>query len=178
MDYCAARVDSSSPDRIPGEILVKGDNVMLGYYRNTAATEEAIDKDGWLHTGDLALMDDEGYLYIKGRSKNMILSGSGQNIYPEEVENKVNNLPFVLESLVLERNGGLMALVYPDYDELDALDLDGTDLESFLKEKMDENRIHVNKALPSYSQIKRIELQPEPFEKTPTKKIKRFLYDK
>ena len=108
----------------------------------------------------------------------MILSGSGQNIYPEEVENKVNNLPFVLESLVLERNGGLMALVYPDYDELDALDLDGTDLESFLKEKMDENRIHVNKALPSYSQIKRIELQPEPFEKTPTKKIKRFLYDK
>jgi long-chain acyl-CoA synthetase len=178
MDYCAARVDSPHPDRVAGEILVKGDNVMLGYYRNTTATEEAIDKDGWLHTGDLALMDKGGYLYIKGRSKNMILSGSGQNIYPEEVENKVNNLPFVLESLVIERHGGLMALVYPDYDELDAMDLDGTDLESFLKDKMEDNRIQVNKTLPAYSQIKRIELQPEPFEKTPTKKIKRFLYDK
>ena len=178
MDYCAARVDSPHPDRVAGEILVKGDNVMLGYYRNTTATEEAIDKDGWLHTGDLALMDKGGYLYIKGRSKNMILSGSGQNIYPEEVENKVNNLSFVLESLVIERDGGLMALVYPDYDVLDAMDLDGTDLESFLKDKMEDNRIQVNKTLPAYSQIKRIELQPEPFEKTPTKKIKRFLYDK
>ena len=178
MDYCAARVDSPRPDEIPGEILVKGDNVMLGYYRNTAATEETIDEEGWLHTGDLALMDKEGYLYIKGRSKNMILGASGQNIYPEEVENKVNNLPFVLESLVLEREGGLMALVYPDYDELDALDLDGTDLESFLKEKMEENRLFVNEALPAFSQIKRIEIQPEPFEKTPTKKIKRFLYDR
>ncbi|HHH84493.1 MAG TPA: long-chain fatty acid--CoA ligase, partial [Firmicutes bacterium] len=113
MDYCKVRVVSSQPDKVPGEILVKGDNVMLGYYRNKAATEEAIDKDGWLHTGDLALMDKEGYLYIKGRSKNMILGASGQNIYPEEVENKVNNLPFVLESLVMLRDGGLMALVYP-----------------------------------------------------------------
>jgi len=178
MDYCTVKVKSSQPESIPGEILVKGDNVMSGYYRNKKATEEAIDSEGWLHTGDLALMDKDGYLYIKGRSKNMILGPSGQNIYPEEVENKINNLPFVLESLVVERDGALMALVCPDYDQLDALELNGTDVEMFLNEKMEENRRQANRVLPVYSQIRRIELMPEPFEKTPTKKIKRFLYDK
>ncbi len=176
--YSEMKIDSEDPAHIPGEIMVKGPNVMLGYYRNDSATEEALDSEGWLHTGDLGLVDDEGYIYIKGRSKNMILGPSGQNIYPEEIESKLNSMPFVQESLVMSDSSGIYALVYPSYDEIDEKEYDAGDLEEFIRAKMEENRETANGVLPAYAKIRRIKLQPEPFEKTPTKKIKRYLYTK
>lgn len=166
------KIDSEDPENIVGEILVKGDNVMLGYYRNDEATEAAFTPDGWLHTGDLGLIDKDGYLFIKGRSKNMILGASGQNIYPEEIEARINNMPFVQESLVIENAGKLIALVYPDYELADKFK---TTTEG-LQKKMEDNRIEVNKMLPSYCQISEVRLYPEEFEKTPKRSIKRFLY--
>lgn len=167
------RIDSEDPQRIVGEIITRGDNVMLGYYKNEEATAQAIDKEGWLHTGDLGIMDAEGNVFIKGRSKNMLLGPSGQNIYPEEIEEQLNNLPLVCESIVIQqKDNRLAALVYPDFDDAYAHGLNDADIERI----MEENRVNLNAALPAYSQIARIKIYPEEFEKTPKKSIKRFLY--
>ena len=167
------RIDSEDPQRIVGEIITRGDNVMLGYYKNEEATAQAIDKEGWLHTGDLGIMDAEGNVFIKGRSKNMLLGPSGQNIYPEEIEDQLNNLPLVCESIVIQqKDSRLASLVYPDFDDAYAHGLNDADIERI----MEENRVNLNAALPAYSQIARIKIYPEEFEKTPKKSIKRFLY--
>lgn len=166
------KIDSEDPYNIVGEILVKGDNVMLGYYKNEEATRQTIDADGWLHTGDLGVIDKDDYLYIKGRSKNMLLGPNGQNIYPEEIEAQINNLPYVQESLVIEQDGKLIALIFPDFDAADKDGIPTTNLEKV----MEENRHVVNKSLPSYCQIVKVKLYPEEFEKTPKRSIKRFLY--
>jgi len=166
------RIDSSDPEHVAGEILCRGKNVMLGYYKNEELTRETIDADGWLHTGDLGIMDKDGRVFIKGRSKNMILGPSGQNIYPEEIEDQWNSMPFVSESLVVERDGALVALVYPDPDSVAA---EGKTAEE-VSALMEANRVAVNKTLPVYSQIARFVIQEEEFEKTPKKSIKRFLY--
>ena len=167
------RIDSPDPQHIVGEILTRGDNVMLGYYKNEEATKQIFDADGWLHTGDLGIMDEEGNVTIKGRSKNLLLGPSGQNIYPEEIEEKLNNLPYVAESIVIQQNDNkLAALIYPDFDEAYAQGMSNKDIEV----AMEENRVTLNSELPAYSQISRIKIYPEEFEKTPKKSIKRFLY--
>ena len=167
------RIDSPDPQHIVGEILTRGDNVMLGYYKNEEATKQIFDADGWLHTGDLGIMDEEGNVTIKGRSKNLLLGPSGQNIYPEEIEEKLNNLPYVAESIVIQQNDNkLAALIYPDFDEAYAQGMSNNDIEV----AMEENRFTLNSELPAYSQISRIKIYPEEFEKTPKKSIKRFLY--
>lgn len=172
VDRMEVRINSSNPENIVGEILVKGTNVMNGYYKNPEATRAAIDSKGWLHTGDLGIIDKEGYLFIKGRSKNMILGPSGQNIYPEEIEDRLNALPYVAESLVIEQEGKLIALAYPDYDQAkkDKVSEEG------LKKIMNENRKQLNAILPGYSQIARLKIRETEFEKTPKRSIKRYLY--
>ena len=167
------RIDSPDPQHIVGEILTRGDNVMLGYYKNEEATKQIFDADGWLHTGDLGIMDEEGNVTIKGRSKNLLLGPSGQNIYPEEIEEKLHNLPYVAESIVIQQNDNkLAAPIYPDFDEAYAQGMSNKDIEV----AMEENRVTLNSELPAYSQISRIKIYPEEFEKTPKKSIKRFLY--
>lgn len=166
------KVLSSDPERIPGELVCRGMNVMLGYYKNEEATAQAIDCNGWLHTGDMAIKDAEGNIFIKGRCKNMLLTTSGQNIYPEEIEARLNNMPFVNESLVILAGDKLIALVYPDNEEAFAQGMDKKALEAAIE----VNRTELNKMLPAYSQITRIKLYPEEFEKTAKKSIKRFLY--
>lgn len=166
------KVDSADPAHEVGEILVRGMNVMLGYYKNEEATAETLDAEGWYHTGDLGLLDEDGNLFIKGRSKNMLLGASGQNIYPEEIEDKLNNLPLVAESLVIQRNEKLYGLVYPDYEEAGKLGLQETDI----AEIMERNRQELNSMIPGYSQLSGIKIYKEEFEKTPKKSIKRFLY--
>ena len=146
---------------------------MLGYYKNPESTAQVIDKEGWLHTGDLGIMDAEGNVTIKGRSKNMLLGPSGQNIYPEEIEDKLNNLPLVSESIVIQQSDNkLAALIYPDFDDAYAQGMNNADIEK----AMEENRVALNAELPAYSQIARVKIYPEEFEKTPKKSIKRFLY--
>ena len=167
------KILSPDPQNIVGEIVCKGDNVMLGYYKNPEATAEAIDKDGWLHTGDLGIMDELGNVTIKGRSKNMILGPSGQNIYPEEIEDKLNNMPYVSESIIIQQaDGKLAALIYPDFDDAFAHGLD----EKAVENAMEANRVQLNTELSAYEQIARIKIYHEEFEKTPKKSIKRFLY--
>lgn len=166
------RVLSDDPTRIPGELVCRGMNTMLGYYKNEKATEETIDKEGWLHTGDMAIKDEQGNIYIKGRCKNMLLTASGQNIYPEEIEARLNNMPFVNESLVILQNNKLIALVYPDNEEAFQQNMNAHQLE----EAIENNRIELNNQLPAYAQITRIKLYPEEFEKTAKKSIKRYLY--
>lgn len=166
------KVLSSDPERIPGELVCRGMNVMLGYYKNEEATAQAIDCNGWLHTGDMAIKDAEGNIFIKGRCKNMLLTASGQNIYPEEIEARLNNMPFVNESLVILAGDKLIALVYPDNEEAFAQGMDKKALEAAIE----VNRTELNKMLPAYSQTTRIKLYPEEFEKTAKKSIKRFLY--
>lgn len=166
------KVLSSDPERIPGELVCRGMNVMLGYYKNEEATAQAIDCNGWLHTGDMAIKDAEGNIFIKGRCKNMLLTASGQNIYPEEIEARLNNMPFVNESLVILAGDKLIALVYPDNEEAFAQGMDKKALEAAIE----VNRTELNKMLPAYSQITRIKLYPEEFEKTAKKSIKHFLY--
>lgn len=167
------RIDSPDPQNIVGEILTRGDNVMLGYYKNPEATAQILDADGWLHTGDLGVMDEEGNVTIKGRSKNMLLGPSGQNIYPEEIEEKLNNLPFVAECIVIQQNDNkLVALIYPDFEDAYSQGMSDSDIGA----AMEENRTTLNAELPAYSQISRIKIYPEEFEKTPKKSIKRFLY--
>ena len=166
------RIDSSNPRRVLGEIQVKGDAVMLGYYNNEEATAGAFTKDGWLKTGDMGIIDANGNIFIKGRCKNMILTGSGQNIYPEEIEDKINNLPYVVESLVVGRKNALVALVVADYE---AAKKDGIDAEA-LDKLVNENVLALNSELAAYSKIGYAEVRNEPFEKTPKQSIKRFMY--
>lgn len=166
------KINSSDPQNVVGEILVRGTNVMLGYYKNEEATKEALDKDGWYHTGDMGVMDEEGNLFIKGRCKNMLLGSSGQNIYPEEIEDKLNNLMLVCESIVIQKNEKLYGLVYPDMEEMAKLGLQESDLIQI----MEQNRQELNQQLPNYSQLSGIKIYKEEFEKTPKKSIKRFLY--
>lgn len=166
------KIDSVDPHNVPGEILTKGPNVMLGYYKNEEATEHTIDREGWYHTGDLGLIDEDGNVFIKGRSKNMLLGSNGQNIYPEEIEDKLNSLSFVNESIVIQQDNKLIALVHPDYDEAKAMNFTDSDL----AEIMEQNRIQLNEIMPVYSKIAEIRIHEEEFEKTPKKSIKRYLY--
>ncbi|MDD5891770.1 MAG: AMP-binding protein [Bacteroidales bacterium] len=168
------KVDSSDPRNIPGEVLVKGENVFLGYYKNQEATESALTHDGWFHTGDMGIIDEDGSLFLKGRSKCMILGPSGQNIYPEEIETVINSRPYVVESLVVEDNGGLTALVYPDF-ALGAKD--GMSQDALIK-YFEDSLGDLNKELPNYARIKKIEVMSEDFERTPKKSIKRYLYQR
>jgi long-chain acyl-CoA synthetase len=169
--FITVKIQSTDSFNIPGEILIKGEQVFQGYYKNPEATAETL-VDGWLHTGDVGTIDKENFVFIKGRCKNVILGPAGENIYPESIEEKVNNLPYVLESLVLEKDGRLTALVYPDYEKLDNDKVS----EGKLPEIMETNRLAVNKTLADFGRLARIQIVSEPFQKTPTQKIKRFLY--
>ena len=166
------RIDSPDPKTHAGEIVCRGMNMMLGYYKNPEATAQIIDANGWLHTGDLGTIDDEGYVTVRGRSKNLLLTSSGQNIYPEEIESKLNNMPYVAESLIVLQHDKLVALIYPDFDDAFAHGLQQTDIIKV----MEANRIELNQQLPNYSQISKIKIHFEEFEKTAKKSIKRFMY--
>ena len=166
------RIDSEDPENIPGEICVRGENVMKGYYHNYEATDKVLHDDGWLHTGDMGTLSADGTVFIRGRLKTMLLGANGQNIYPEEIEAKLNNMIFVNESLVVDRGGKLVGLVYPDYDTMDAMGV----TRDQLPEKMEEIRTELNKLVAPYERITRIELIANEFEKTPKRSIKRFLY--
>ena len=170
--HMEVKIDSEDPQHVAGEILAKGMNVMLGYYKNEEATAQAIDKEGWYHTGDLGLMDKDGNIFIKGRSKNMLLGANGQNIYPEEIEDKINSLPLVLESVVIQRDQKLVALIHPDFDEVHNMGLSDDDLQTL----MEQNKQTLNATLPAYCKISAIKIQEDEFEKTPKKSIKRYLY--
>lgn len=167
-----AKVLSPNPSAIAGELVCRGANLMLGYYKNEEATRQVIDTEGWLHTGDMATIDENGNVFIKGRCKNLLLTSSGQNIYPEEIESKLNNMPYVSESLIILQQDKLVGLIYPDSDDAFAHGLNQSDLVRV----MEENRLELNKQLPAFSQIARFKLYPEEFEKTAKKSIKRFLY--
>lgn len=172
VDRMQMRIDSKDPQNIVGEIQVKGDCVMMGYYKRPEITAAVTTEDGWMRTGDLGIIDKEGNLFIKGRCKNLILGANGQNIFPEEIEDKLNNMPYIIESIVIEREKKIVALVYPDYDRIsrEALGEDG------IVEVMEKNRVALNRSLPAYSRINKIEIFKHEFEKTPKKSIKRFLY--
>ncbi len=170
VDHMEVRIASSDPEHIPGEILARGTNVMLGYYKNQEATEQALDAEGWYHTGDLGTMSADGHVFILGRIKNMLLGPSGQNIYPEEIEDQLNSLPMVSESLIVQRGSKLVALIYPDRDEV--INFDSEELKSV----MEQNVRDLNQRLPHFSHIAEFELQEEEFAKTPKKSIKRYLY--
>ena len=172
--HMEVKIDSNDPQNVPGEILARGLNVMLGYYKNEEATRETLDKDGWYHTGDLGLMDAEGNVFIKGRSKNMLLGSNGQNIYPEEIEDKLNSMTMVTESVVVQDGDKLVGLVFPDFDEAKNLGLNNDDLVNL----MEQNRQQLNEILPAYSKLSSIEIHTEEFEKTPKKSIKRFKYQR
>ena len=166
------KIDSSDPQNIPGEILTRGKNVMLGYYKNTEATEEVLDAEGWYHTGDLGIIDAKGNIFIKGRKKNMLLGPNGQNIYPEEIEDKLNSMLMVSESIIVQRNNRLEALIHPDYEEAQQLNL----TEENVSNIMQLNQIDLNEQLPAYEQIMAVRIQKEEFQKTPKRSIKRYLY--
>ncbi|WP_368114444.1 long-chain fatty acid--CoA ligase [Bacteroides sp. RTP21281st1_E4_RTP21281_210402] len=166
------KIDSPDPQTHAGEIICRGANMMLGYYKNPEATAQIIDVYGWLHTGDLGTMDEEGYITVRGRSKNLLLTSSGQNIYPEEIESKLNNMPYVSESIIVLQHEKLVALIYPDFDDAFAHGLQQADIQKV----MEQNRIELNQQLPNYSQISKIKIHFEEFEKTAKKSIKRFMY--
>lgn len=173
VDRMEVRIDSPDPRNVPGNILVKGENLMMGYYKNEKATREVFpDDSGWMNTGDMGVIDDDGHIFISGRSKTMILGPSGQNIYPEEIEQKLNILPYVSESLIIDDGGSLVALIHPDYDAALTQHLDQEALEKI----MDENLVSLNSMLPAYSKVKRYKIMDVEFEKTPKRSIKRFLY--
>ena len=172
VQHMQVKIDSPDPSSVPGEILAKGLNVMLGYYKNEEATREALDKDGWYHTGDLGTMDEDGNVYINGRSKNMLLGANGQNIYPEEIEDKLNSMTLVAESIVVQRDSKIVALVHPDLEEARLMKFTHEDLEGI----MEQNRTTLNQTLPAYEKISEIEIYDEEFAKTPKKSIKRYLY--
>ncbi|WP_300749712.1 AMP-binding protein [uncultured Alistipes sp.] len=172
-DHLELRIDSPDPEHTAGEIIVRGEHVMLGYYKNEKDTQAVLEPDGWLHTGDMATMDPDGTLYIRGRSKTMILTGSGQNIYPEEIEDKLNNMYLVLESLILEGNGRLHALVVPDYEQADHEGVDKSDLPQIMENNLKE----LNTQLAAYERVADISIYPTEFEKTPKRSIKRYLYN-
>lgn len=171
VEFLEIKVNSPDPQKIPGEFMIRGEQVFKGYYKFDEATNEVL-RDGWLYTGDIGTMDADGYVYIRGRSKNVILGPSGENIYPELVEQKLNNMPYVGESLILERDRQLHALIYPDFEALDADHIP----ENRIPKLMEENRVEVNKQLADFSRIIKIQIANEPFQKTPTQKIKRYLY--
>ena len=168
------KIDSPDPQNIPGELLVRGANVFLGYYKNPEATKEALDEDGWLHTGDMGIIDADGSLFLRGRSKCMILGPSGQNIYPEEIEAALDVRPYFVESLVIEDDGGLTALVYPDFDQGAKDGMNQKEFAKYLKSTLPD----INKDLPNYAKLKNIEIMSEAFERTPKKSIKRYLYQR
>ncbi len=172
-DLLEVRIDSADPEHTAGEILVRGEHVMTGYYKNERDTKKVLDAEGWLHTGDMGTMDPDGTLYIRGRSKTMILSGSGQNIYPEEIEDKLNNMYLVLESLVLDCGGRLRALVVPDYDQAEQEGVDKEQLPAIMERNLQE----LNTMLAAYERVAEIAVYPTEFEKTPKRSIKRYLYD-
>ena len=172
--HMEVKINSSDPQNVPGEILARGLNVMLGYYKNEEATREALDEEGWYHTGDLGLMDENGNVFIKGRSKNMLLGSNGQNIYPEEIEDKLNSMTLVTESVVVQDGEKLVGLVFPDFDEANNLGLNNEDLANL----MEQNRLELNAILPAYCKLSSIEIHAEEFEKTPKKSIKRFKYQR
>ena len=170
--HMEVKIDSPDPENVPGELLARGTNVMLGYYKNEEATRQALDSEGWYHSGDLALMDSDGYVYIKGRIKNMLLGANGQNVYPEEIEDKLNSMTLVVESLIVQKGDKLVALIYPDYDEAKNLGISKEDLSHV----MEQNLIELNQLIPSFSKVTSFRLMDEEFEKTPKKSIKRYLY--
>ena len=172
--HMEVKINSSDPQNVPGEILARGLNVMLGYYKNEEATREALDEEGWYHTGDLGLMDENGNVFIKGRSKNMLLGSNGQNIYQEEIEDKLNSMTLVTESVVVQDGEKLIGLVFPDFDEANNLGLNNEDLANL----MEQNRLELNAILPAYCKLSSIEIHAEEFEKTPKKSIKRFKYQR
>lgn len=174
VDRMEAKVDSPDPANIPGVISVRGDNVMMGYFKNPEATESTLSPDGWMNTGDIGTIDADNFIYLRGRDKNMILGPSGQNIYPEEIEQKLNNMPYVAESVVIDDGGKLVALIYPDLESATQQHIDSTELNKI----MVDNIAQVNKELEAYSQITRFELTSEEFEKTPKRSIKRYLYQR
>ena len=171
-DMLEVRIDSDDPQRTAGEILVRGEHVMSGYYKNEKDTKKVLDPDGWLHTGDMGTMDEDGTLYIRGRSKTMILSGSGQNIYPEEIEDRLNNMYLVLESLILESDGKLKALVVPDYEQAEKEGVDKSELPAIMENNLKE----LNSLVAAYERVADITIYPTEFEKTPKRSIKRYLY--
>ena len=170
--HMEVKIDSHDPENVPGEILARGLNVMLGYYKNEEATAQTLDSEGWYHTGDLGTMDSEGNVFIKGRSKNMLLSANGQNIYPEEIEDKLNSMAMVVESIVIQKEDKLIGLVYPDFEEAKNLGLSHDDLVKI----MEQNKQELNTALPAYCKLSAIRIHEEEFAKTPKKSIKRYLY--
>ena len=172
VDHMEVRIDSVDPSRIPGEILARGTNVMTGYYKNEEETARVIDKEGWYHTGDLGTMDANGYVFIKGRSKNMLLGANGQNVYPEEIEDKLNSMAMVSECIVVQKGDTLIGLVHPDLEEAQSMHFTQEDLDGI----MEQNRQELNEQLPQFSRLSAIVLHPEEFEKTPKKSIKRYLY--
>ena len=172
VSHMEVKILSPDPENIPGEIVARGTNVMLGYYKNEDATREALDSEGWYHTGDLATMSADGHVFIRGRIKNMLLGANGQNVYPEEIEDKLNSMAMVNESLIVQRGGKLVGLVYPDFDEAHSMGFNESDIESV----MEQNRKELNEQLPPFCQLSAIQLQHEEFAKTPKKSIKRYLY--
>ena len=172
VSHMEVKILSPDPENIPGEIVARGTNVMLGYYKNEEATREALDSEGWYHTGDLATMSADGHVFIRGRIKNMLLGANGQNVYPEEIEDKLNSMAMVNESLIVQRGDKLVGLVYPDFDEAHAMGFNESDIESV----MEQNRKELNEQLPPFCQLSAIQLQHEEFAKTPKKSIKRYLY--
>ena len=172
VDRMEARIDSSDPVNEVGEILVKGTNVMLGYYKNPEATKAVMTDDGWMHTGDLGTIDQDGFLYIRGRCKTMILGPSGQNIYPEEIEDKLNNMPCVAESLIISQGGKLVALIYPDWEQVDRVGIQHSGIEQLMQQNIDQ----LNAEMPAYCKVSHFKLYQEEFEKTPKRSIKRYLY--
>ena len=174
VEHMEVKILSSDPQRIPGEIVTRGTNVMLGYYKNEEATKQVLDDEGWYHTGDLGTMSEDGHVFIRGRIKNMLLGPSGQNIYPEEIEDKLNSLTMVMEGIVIQENDQLIALVYPDMEEAKAMNFNTEDLQNI----MEQNRMELNNTLPPFSKIAMIKLVETEFEKTPKRSIKRYLYQK
>ena len=172
VDYMEVKILSDDPENVPGEIVTRGTNVMLGYYKDEESTRKVLDADGWYHTGDLGTMSSDGHVFIRGRIKNMLLGSNGQNVYPEEIEDKLNSMAMVTESLIIQHGDKLIALVHPDFDEAGAMGLTDEDLENI----MEENRQELNKILPAYCKLSEIRLHEEEFEKTPKKSIKRYLY--
>lgn len=172
VDHMEVKIASNDPENVPGEIMARGLNTMLGYYKNEVATREVLDEDGWYHTGDLGTMSADGHLYIRGRIKNMLLGSNGQNVYPEEIEDKLNSLAMVNESLIVQKGEQLIGLVYPDVDEAQQMGFNDEDLNNI----MEQNRLQLNAMLPPFCKISEIRLHPEEFVKTPKKSIKRYLY--
>ena len=168
------KIDSADPENIPGEVMVRGENVFLGYYKNEEATKAVFTEDGWFKTGDMGVVDKDGYLFLKGRCKCMILGPSGQNIYPEEIETVINSLSYVVDSLVIEDNGGLTALIYPDFQLAENDGLSPEQLQSRIESLVKS----ANDLLPNYAKVKTVEIMPEDFERTPKKSIKRYLYQR